>query len=122
MKNEYLKTEFFFFENFEKLKRMVKESDECNSKTHKENTHLSGVLQANEKLINQQLDEIANIKLQFQEADIENERINMKLNNSSYDSFVLQHIVPKPIGKNKAGEDFYSDGTGVGYHNVPPPM
>ncbi|MFS7967689.1 hypothetical protein Hanom_Chr09g00788701 [Helianthus anomalus] len=68
------------------------------------------------------LDEIANLKLQFQEAKIENERINLKLNSYSSTSFVLQHIVPKPIGKNKAGEDVYSDGTGVGYHQVPPPV
>ncbi|MFS8035032.1 hypothetical protein Hanom_Chr17g01588241 [Helianthus anomalus] len=37
-------------------------------------------------------------------------------------SLFLQHIVPKPIGKNKDGEDVYSNGTGVGYHKVPPPM
>ncbi|MFS7912049.1 hypothetical protein Hanom_Chr02g00125301 [Helianthus anomalus] len=72
--------------------------------------------------INQQPDEIANLNLQFQEAKIENERINLKLNSYNSASFVLQHIVPKPIGKNKASEDVYSDGTGVGYHNVPPPM
>ncbi|XP_035830760.1 uncharacterized protein LOC118480158 [Helianthus annuus] len=62
--------------------------------------------------INQQLDEIANLKLQFQEAKIENERINLKLNSYNSAGFVLQHIVPKPIGKNKVGEDVYSDGTG----------
>ncbi|XP_022014722.1 uncharacterized protein LOC110914224 [Helianthus annuus] len=109
-------------ENIDKLKRTIKDSDERNSKTHKENTHLSGVLQAKEKLINQQLDEIANLKLQFQEAKIKNERINLKRNNYSSASFVLQHIVLKPIGKNKAGEDVYSDGTRVGYHKIPPPM
>ncbi|XP_021979395.1 kinesin-1 heavy chain-like [Helianthus annuus] len=99
-------------QNFDKLKRSVKDSDGRNGKTHKENTHLSGVLQAKEKLINQQLDEIANLKLQFLEAKIENERINLKLNSYNSACFVLQHIVPKPIGKNKAGEDVYSDGTG----------
>ncbi|MFS7987598.1 hypothetical protein Hanom_Chr11g01024811 [Helianthus anomalus] len=86
---------------------LVKDSDEQNGKTHKENTHLSGVLQAKEKQINQQLDEIENLKLQFQEAKIENERINLKLNTYNSASFVLQHIVPKPIRKNKAGEDVY---------------
>ncbi|XP_022032228.1 uncharacterized protein LOC110933307 [Helianthus annuus] len=109
-------------ENHEKLKRTIKDSDERNSKTFEENFQLSGVLQTKEKQINQQLDEIANPKLQFQEAKIENERINLKLNSYSSPSFVLQHIVPKPIGKNKAGEDVYSDGTGVGYHQVPPPV
>ncbi|MFS8034354.1 hypothetical protein Hanom_Chr17g01580181 [Helianthus anomalus] len=109
-------------ENFDKLKRSVKDSDERNGKTHKENTHLSGVLQEKEKLISQQLDEIASLKLQFQEAKIENERINLKLNNYNSASFVLQHIVPKPIGKIKVGEDVYSDRTGVAYHSVPPPM
>ncbi|XP_022026823.1 myosin-2 heavy chain, non muscle-like [Helianthus annuus] len=99
-------------ENHEKLKRTIKDSDERNGKTYKENLQLSGVLQAKERQINQQLDEIANLKLQFQEAKIENERINLKLNSYSSASFVLQHIVPKPIGKNKAGEDVYSDGTG----------
>ena len=68
------------------------------------------------------MDEIANLKLQFQEAKIENERINLKLNSYNSASFVLQYIVPKLIGKNKAGEDVYSDGTGVGYHQVPPPV
>ncbi|MFS7936580.1 hypothetical protein Hanom_Chr05g00417231 [Helianthus anomalus] len=58
----------------------------------------------------------------YQEAKIENERINLNLNNYSSASFVVQHTVPKPIGKNKSSEDVYSDGTGVGYHNVPPPM
>ncbi|MFS7964306.1 hypothetical protein Hanom_Chr08g00748681 [Helianthus anomalus] len=48
---------------------------------------------------------------------IENERINLKLNSYSSSSFVLQHIVPKPIGKNKDGEDVYADGTGVRYQN-----
>ncbi|MFS7926510.1 hypothetical protein Hanom_Chr04g00297881 [Helianthus anomalus] len=74
------------------------------------------------KLVNAQLDEIANLKLQYQEARIENERINLKLNNYTSASFVLQYIVRKPIGKNKDGEDVYSDGTEVGYHKVPPPM
>ncbi|MFS7961939.1 hypothetical protein Hanom_Chr08g00720831 [Helianthus anomalus] len=109
-------------ENFDKLKRTEKDLDERNGKTHKENTQLSGVLQAKEKLINQQLDEIVNLKLQYQEAKIENERINLKLNSYNSASFLLQNIVPKPIGKNKVGDDVYSDGTGVGYHNVPPPM
>ncbi|MFS7966118.1 hypothetical protein Hanom_Chr09g00770131 [Helianthus anomalus] len=109
-------------ENHEKLKRTIKDSDERNSKTSKENFQLSRVLQSKEKQINQQLDEIANLKLQFQESKIENERINLKLNSYSSMSFVLQHIVPKPIGKNKACEDVYSDGTGVGYHQVLPPM
>ncbi|MFS7953298.1 hypothetical protein Hanom_Chr07g00616871 [Helianthus anomalus] len=109
-------------EDFDKLKRTIKDSDERNSKTHKENSELSGVLQAKEKQINAQLDENVNLKLQHQEAKIENERINLKLNIYTSASFVLQHIVPKPIGKNKDGEDVYSDGTGVGYHKVPPSM
>ncbi|MFS7913602.1 hypothetical protein Hanom_Chr02g00143651 [Helianthus anomalus] len=82
-------------EDFDKLKRTVKNSDERNVKTHKENSELSG---------------------------IENERIKLKLNSYTSTNFVLQHIVPKPIGKNKDGEDVYSDGTGVEYHKVPPPM
>ncbi|XP_035830839.1 uncharacterized protein LOC118480217 [Helianthus annuus] len=109
-------------ENYEKLKRTIKDSDERNDKTTKENLQLPGVLQSKEKQINQQLDEIANLKHQFQEAKIENERINLKLNSYNSASFVLQHIVPRPIGKNKAGEDVYSDGTVVGYHQVPPPV
>ncbi|MFS7915094.1 hypothetical protein Hanom_Chr02g00161301 [Helianthus anomalus] len=83
-------------EKHEKLKRTIKDSDERNSKTTKENSQLS--------------------------AKIENERINLKLNSYSSASFVLQHIVLKPIGKNKVGEDVYSDGTGVGCHQVPPPV
>ncbi|MFS7976572.1 hypothetical protein Hanom_Chr10g00894021 [Helianthus anomalus] len=110
------------YENHEKLKRTIKDSDDRNSKTSKENFQLSGVLQSKERHINEQLDEIANLKLQFQEAKIENERINPKLNSYSSASLVLQHIVPKPIGKNKAGKDVYSDGTGVGYNQVPPPV
>ncbi|XP_035838279.1 ELKS/Rab6-interacting/CAST family member 1-like [Helianthus annuus] len=106
-------------ENYEKLKRTTKDSDERNDKTVKENFQLTGVLQSKEKQINQQLDEIANLKLQFQEAKIENECINVKLNSYNSASFVLQHIVPKPIGKNKAGENVYSDGTGFGYHQNP---
>ncbi|XP_035843408.1 PH domain-containing protein DDB_G0287875-like [Helianthus annuus] len=106
--------------NYEKLNRTIKDSDERNDKTTKENLQLSGVLQSKEKKINQQVDEIANLKLQFQEASIENERINLKLNSYNSASFVLQHNVPKPIGKNKADEDVYSDGTGVGYHQFPP--
>ncbi|MFS7899281.1 hypothetical protein Hanom_Chr00s050994g01779921 [Helianthus anomalus] len=75
-----------------------------------------------EKQINAQLDEIANLKLQLQEVKIENERIDLKLNSYTSASFVLQNIIPKPIRKNKDGEDVYQDGTGVGYHKVPPPM
>ncbi|XP_035843327.1 uncharacterized protein LOC118490144 [Helianthus annuus] len=91
----------------------------------KENEKLileSRVLRVKEELINQQLDEIAKLKLQFEEAKIENERINLKLSSYNSASFVLQHIVPKPIGKTKAGEDVYCDGTGVGFHQVPPPV
>ncbi|MFS8024318.1 hypothetical protein Hanom_Chr16g01461831 [Helianthus anomalus] len=73
------------------------------------------IKELNEKIENDKSD------LQFQEAKIENEGINLKLNSYSSASFVHQHIVPKPIG-NKASEDVYSDGTGVGYHNVPPPI
>ncbi|MFS7912869.1 hypothetical protein Hanom_Chr02g00134941 [Helianthus anomalus] len=94
-------------EDFDKLKRTIKDSDKRNAKTRKENSELSG---------------IANLKLQYQEAKIENERINLKLNSYTSASFVLQQIVPKPIRKNKDCEDVYSDGTGVGYHKVPPPM
>ncbi|XP_022030804.1 golgin subfamily A member 6-like protein 1 [Helianthus annuus] len=97
-------------EDFDKLKSTIKDSDERNIETRQENSELSSVLQAKEKLINVQLDEIANLKLQYQEAKIENERINLKLNSYTSASFVLQHIVPKPIGQNKEGED------------VPPPM
>ncbi|KAJ0441294.1 putative transcription factor interactor and regulator CCHC(Zn) family [Helianthus annuus] len=110
------------FEKFEKLKSTVKDSDDRNGKTFKENEHLKAVLRVKEESINKQLDEIANLKLKVQEAEIENERIQLKLNSYSSASFVLQHIVPKPIGKNKAGEDVYSDGTGVGFHKVPPPI
>ncbi|KAF5804170.1 putative transcription factor interactor and regulator CCHC(Zn) family [Helianthus annuus] len=109
-------------EKFEKLKRTVKDSDDRNGKTTKENVQLTGVLRVKEELINKQLDEIAKLKLQYQEAKIENERIQLKLTSYNSASFVLQHIVPKPIGKNKAGEDVFSDGTGVGYHQVPPPV
>ncbi|MFS8022669.1 hypothetical protein Hanom_Chr16g01442241 [Helianthus anomalus] len=65
-------------EDFEKLKRTIKDLDERNTKTHTENSNLLGFLQTKEKLINDQLDEIANLKLQYQEAKIENERINLK--------------------------------------------
>ncbi|MFS7948448.1 putative transcription factor interactor and regulator CCHC(Zn) family [Helianthus anomalus] len=109
-------------EKFEKLKTTMKDNDDRNGKTYKENVQLKAVLRVKEELINQQLDEIAKLKLKFQEAEIENERIQLKLNSYSSASFVLQHIVPKPIGKNKAGEDVYSDGTGVGFHRVPPPI
>ncbi|KAJ0458571.1 hypothetical protein HanRHA438_Chr15g0735231 [Helianthus annuus] len=100
----------------------MKDNDDRNGKTYKENVHLTTVLRLKEELINQQLDEIAKLKLKFQEAEIENERIQLKLKSYNSASFVLQHIVPKPIGKNKAGEDVYSDGTGVGFHQVPPPV
>ncbi|MFS7937083.1 hypothetical protein Hanom_Chr05g00423351 [Helianthus anomalus] len=106
--------------------KLVKTSSErikeLTEKIEKDKSDVERVLQAKEKQINQKLDEIANLKLQFQEAKIENERINLQLNSYNSASFVLQHIVPKPIGKNKAGEDVYSDGTGVGYHQVPPPV
>ncbi|XP_022019397.1 uncharacterized protein LOC110919440 [Helianthus annuus] len=79
-------------------------------------------LKENEKLIHEnrqhsenheKLKEQLKILMKEMEAKIENEIINLKLNSYSSASFVLQHIVPKPIGKNKAGEDVYSDGTGV---------
>ncbi|KAF5775109.1 putative transcription factor interactor and regulator CCHC(Zn) family [Helianthus annuus] len=109
-------------EKFEKLKSVVKDSDDRNGKTTKENEHLRAVLRLKEESINKQLDEIAKLKLKVQESEIENEKIQLKLNSYSSASFVLQHIVPKPIGKNKAGEDVFSDGTGVGFHKVPPPI
>ncbi|XP_035830141.1 FK506-binding protein 5-like [Helianthus annuus] len=85
-------------------------------KENKKLIHENRVLRSKEEQINQQLDEIAKLKLQFQESKIENESINLKLNSYNFASFVL----PKPIGKNKVGEDVYSDGTGVGYHKLPP--
>ena len=109
-------------EKFEKLKNIMKDNDDRNGKTYKENIQLKAVLTVKEESINQQLDEIAKLKLKVQEAEIENKRIQLKLNSYSSASFVLQHIVPKPIGKNKAGEDVFSDGTGVGFHKVPPPI
>ncbi|KAJ0934391.1 hypothetical protein HanRHA438_Chr03g0106871 [Helianthus annuus] len=109
-------------EKFEKLKSIVKDSDDRNGKTYKENEHLRAVLRLKEESVNKQLDEIAKLTLKVQEIEIENERIQLKLNSYSSASFVLQHIVPKPIGKNKAGEDVFSDGTGVGFHKVPPPI
>ncbi|KAJ0751832.1 hypothetical protein HanPI659440_Chr09g0317381 [Helianthus annuus] len=109
-------------EKFEKLKSTMKDNDDRNGKTYKENVHLSTVLRLKEELINQQLDEIAKLKLKFQEAEIESERIQLMLKSYNSASFVLQYIVPKPIGKNKASEDVYSDGTGVGFHQVPPPV
>ncbi|XP_021984799.1 chromosome partition protein Smc-like [Helianthus annuus] len=67
-------------EKFEKLKHTVKDADDRNGKIIKENNLLSGVLQVKEELINKQLDEIAKLKLQFEEAKIENERIKSKIN------------------------------------------
>ncbi|MFS7919141.1 hypothetical protein Hanom_Chr03g00209331 [Helianthus anomalus] len=98
-----------FSEDFDKLKRIFKDSDKRNIETRQENLELSGVLQAKEKLINAQLDKIENLKLQYQEANIENERINLKLNTYTSANFVRQHIVPKSIGQNKEGEDVYCD-------------
>ncbi|KAJ0548604.1 hypothetical protein HanIR_Chr08g0385641 [Helianthus annuus] len=109
-------------EKFEKLKSTMKDNDDRNGKTYKENVQLKTVLRLKEESINQQLDEIAKLKLKVQEAEIENERIQLKLKSYNSASFALQHIVPKPIGKNKAGEDVYSDGTGVVFHQVPPPV
>ncbi|KAJ0494403.1 hypothetical protein HanIR_Chr12g0597091 [Helianthus annuus] len=109
-------------EKFEKLKTKMKDNDDRNGKTYKENVQLKTVLRLKEESINEQLDEIAKLKLKVQEAEIENERIQLKLNSYNSASFVLQHIVPKPIGENKAGEDVYSDGTEVGFHQVPPPI
>ncbi|MFS7900399.1 hypothetical protein Hanom_Chr00s110770g01807621 [Helianthus anomalus] len=99
-------------EKFEKLKITMKDNDDQNGKIYKENVQLKAVLRVKEESINQQLDEIAKLKLKVQEAVIENKRIQLKLNSYSSASFVLQHIVPKPFGKNKAGEDVYSDGSG----------
>ncbi|XP_021984602.1 uncharacterized protein LOC110880296 [Helianthus annuus] len=109
-------------EAFEKLKRTIKDSDSRDFQTRQENIQLKTVIQEKEKQINNQLDEIANLKLHIEEVKIENERINLKLKSYHSASFVLQHIVPKPIGKNKDGEDVYQNGTGVWYHTVPPPM
>ncbi|XP_035845810.1 uncharacterized protein LOC118492125 [Helianthus annuus] len=99
----------------EKIEKDKNDVEKLGKKTKK-------VLRVKEEKINQQLDEIAKLKLQFQEAKIENECIQLKLNSYNSTSFVLQHIVPKPIGKNKAGEDVYSDGIGVGYHQYLEPF
>ncbi|XP_035843740.1 myosin-2 heavy chain-like [Helianthus annuus] len=61
-------------ENFNKLKQIIQDSDDRNGKTRKENEHLTVILRHKEEQINKQLDEIAKVKLQFEEAKIENER------------------------------------------------
>ncbi|MFS7954117.1 putative transcription factor interactor and regulator CCHC(Zn) family [Helianthus anomalus] len=81
-----------------KCKQKVHFKRECRNSATDETAnpfHNDYYRKAKEKLINAQLDEIANLKLQYQEARIENERINLKLNSYTSASFVLQHIVPK---------------------------
>ncbi|MFS7911141.1 hypothetical protein Hanom_Chr02g00114541 [Helianthus anomalus] len=121
MKNLFLRTDNWS-KDFEKLKRTIKDFDSREFQTHQENIKLTNVFQEKEKQINNQLDEIVNLKLQIEEVKIENELINLKLKSYHSVSFVIQHIVLKPIGKNKEGEYVYQNGTGAGYHNVPPPM
>ena len=50
----------------------MKDNDDRNGKTYKENVQLKAVLRVKEESINQQLDEIAKLKLKVQEAVIEN--------------------------------------------------
>ncbi|MFS7966351.1 hypothetical protein Hanom_Chr09g00772751 [Helianthus anomalus] len=65
---------------------------------------------------------MAKLKLQIEEVKIENERINLNLKSYYTTSFILDHIIAKPIGINNDGEDVYQNGTGVGYNYVPPPI
>ncbi|MFS7947932.1 hypothetical protein Hanom_Chr06g00553981 [Helianthus anomalus] len=86
------------------------------------NNKLQTTLEEKEKSIDLFLDEIAKLKLQLKEAKIKNERINLKLKSYYSSSFVLDYVTPKPIGKNKDGEDVYSNGSGIGYNRVLPPV
>ncbi|MFS7912904.1 hypothetical protein Hanom_Chr02g00135341 [Helianthus anomalus] len=108
-------------EAYDELKRVITEADTRDYQRRDTNSKLQYTLQKKEKQTNTLLDDMAKLKLQFEEVKIENERINLKLKSYYTASFVLDHIIPKPISKNKDGEDLYNNGDGVGYNRVPPP-
>ncbi|MFS8001920.1 hypothetical protein Hanom_Chr13g01195961 [Helianthus anomalus] len=76
-----------------------------------------------QKAINIHIDKIAELKQELEKARIETKRVDKKLINYSTASYVLDHILTKPTGKDESGEEVYGYGNkGLGYHHVPPPM
>ncbi|MFS7986514.1 hypothetical protein Hanom_Chr11g01011201 [Helianthus anomalus] len=109
-------------EAYDELKRVVFEAEERDYQRRELNNKLQTTFEEKEKSINMFLYEIAKLKLQLEEAKIKNERVNLKLKSYCSSSFVLDYVIPKPIGKNKDGEDVYTNGSGIGYNRVPPPV
>ena len=73
--------------------------------------------------INRHIDENAALKQELQKVKIETKRIDLKLKSYAAASYVLDHILPKPTGKDEDGENVYGyNNHGLGYHAVPPPM
>ncbi|MFS7967509.1 hypothetical protein Hanom_Chr09g00786551 [Helianthus anomalus] len=74
--------------------------------------------------INNHIYKIAELKQELEKARTETERVDMKLISYSSASYVFDHILPKPTGKDENGEDVYGYGgnSGLCYHHVPPPL
>ncbi|MFS7967582.1 hypothetical protein Hanom_Chr09g00787411 [Helianthus anomalus] len=110
-------------EAYDELKRVFTKAEERDYQRRDLNNKLQSTLEEKQKkTFNTLLDDIAKLKLQLEEVKIENEIIGLKPKSYYSASFVVDYIIPKPIGKNKDGEDVYSNGGGVGYNRVPPPM
>ncbi|XP_035831996.1 uncharacterized protein LOC118481024 [Helianthus annuus] len=80
-----------------------------------------GIIDTTKEMTAENLTKMADKVLMAKELEVDSKYASestSKVSNSGSNN----ESVPKPIGKNKAGEEVYSDGTGVGYHQVPPPV
>ncbi|MFS7965406.1 hypothetical protein Hanom_Chr09g00761881 [Helianthus anomalus] len=83
------------YEAYDKLKRVVFEAEDPDFQRRELNNKLQNTLEEKEKSINMFLNETAKLKLQLEEAKINNERINLKLKSYYSSSFVLDYVIPK---------------------------
>ncbi|MFS8019114.1 hypothetical protein Hanom_Chr15g01400021 [Helianthus anomalus] len=86
------------------------------------NDMLKEIVQDKPLTIKKYVDDVVDLKQSLEKARIETERVDKKLISCSCVQYVLDHILPKPTGKDENGEDVYGHGGGVGYHHVPPPL
>ncbi|MFS7936319.1 hypothetical protein Hanom_Chr05g00414151 [Helianthus anomalus] len=109
-------------EAYDELKRVSTNYEEHGRMYFETQERIKSTVEDKQLSINKYLDDVASLKLKLEETKIENERVVFRLKSYSTVRYILEHIIPKPIGKNKDGEDVYNNGGGVGYNRCPPPI
>ncbi|MFS7969588.1 hypothetical protein Hanom_Chr09g00810981 [Helianthus anomalus] len=110
-------------ESYEKLSKTINQYRDASRESEATISLLKETVMDKQMARNIHIDTIAKLKQDLEKARIEMERVGKNLISYSTASFVLDHILPKPTGKDEFGEEVYGYGNkGLGYHRVPPPI